>query len=385
MTYPPSSLYIHIPWCVKKCPYCDFNSHEFSVLDTKARQKLENKYLSSLLSDLQHDLDLFDTKEDNPQTLQTIFIGGGTPSLMSSMFYSELLAGIDKKINIDKNAEITLEANPGTADASNFKGYRTAGINRLSIGAQSFSNAALKALGRIHGENEINQAFNMARQAGFENINLDLMHGLPSQTIEEALEDLNRAIKLAPEHLSWYQLTIEKNTAFYSQPPTLPVENILDDIGNLGLQKLRDAGYQQYEISAYAKKQLQAQHNLNYWRFGDYFGIGAGAHGKLTIDGKTRRRWKSRMPDAYLNKENLIAGENEISRDDLPLEFLMNSLRLQEGFTIEQYEHRTGLSYSGIQAEVNRQIELELLEREGDLIRVTDFGRRYLDSVLASF
>ena len=398
----PTSLYVHVPWCVKKCPYCDFNSHEFTALDTVSRRETEASYLGALLQDLRADLNTLDKPyNEERKALQTIFVGGGTPSLMSPGFYQELLDKVNSLVGIDGDAEITLEANPGTADAGNFKGYRKAGVNRLSIGAQSFSDQSLKALGRIHDSSQIPSAFAMARDAGINNINLDLMHGLPSQSIDLALEDLARAIDLAPEHISWYQLTIEKNTEFYSRPPILPAENTLDDIGSKGLALLSESGYQQYEISAYAKGGYKSRHNLNYWQFGNYLGIGAGAHGKLLVNGMLSRRWKQRMPLTYLEKsaylekntclernsnlkrEGLIAGENEISREDLPLEFFMNALRLVGGFSIDLFERQTGISFGDIEAKINCQIERGLLEQDNQMIRTTPLGRRFLDSVLA--
>lgn len=375
---------------MKKCPYCDFNSHEFSIKDGNAQQELEALYLEALIKDLSADINLLDKSSHGSKTaLKTIFIGGGTPSLMSPDFYKGLLGQIDLLTGIEGDAEITLEANPGTADAENFKGYRQAGINRLSIGAQSFSDDSLKALGRIHDSSQIPLAVDMARAAGFENINLDVMHGLPLQSVDLALEDLEKAMELSPEHLSWYQLTIEKNTEFYSRPPALPVENILDDISSRGIALIRKNAYQQYEISAYAKEGFESRHNRNYWQFGNYLGVGAGAHEKLLLDGVLTRRWKQRMPNTYLEKSAdlnqmcLVAGEDKISQEDLPLEFFMNALRLVEGFSIDLFERQTALSYADVESKINHQIRLGLLEKVDSTIRTTALGRRFLDSVLA--
>ena len=268
---PPLSLYIHIPWCIKKCPYCDFNSHTFQ------NEIPEKAYLDCLLQDLDQDLNYVQGRP-----IKSIFIGGGTPSLFSPSGFSYLLDSIKQKLVVDKNAEITIEANPGATEQQNYSGYLDAGINRLSIGAQSFSDQKLKSLGRIHSSSEIFKAAESAREAGFNQINLDLMFGLPEQTLIEALEDLETAIKLSPQHVSWYQLTLEPNTAFYSSPPRLPADDNVFEIQKAGWDLLSDNGYKRYEISAYAKKDCGSRHNLNYWQFGDYIGIGAGAHGKIT-------------------------------------------------------------------------------------------------------
>ncbi|MEC9482594.1 MAG: radical SAM family heme chaperone HemW, partial [Halomonas sp.] len=295
---PPLSLYVHVPWCVRKCPYCDFNSHGVG----RSAELPEDGYLTALLADLDADLALAGQRE-----LTSVFIGGGTPSLMSADFYGRFFAALNERLALSRDCEITLEANPGTVEQRRFAGYREAGINRLSIGVQSFQPAQLEALGRIHSGTEAERAVTSARCAGFDNINLDLMHGLPGQDVAQAIDDLEQALALSPEHLSWYQLTLEPNTEFHSQPPRLPEDDTLWDIQDAGHQRLEQAGYNRYEISAYARPGRRSRHNLNYWRFGDYLGIGAGAHGKLSRPGASgtldiERRWKSRQPDAYLRR-----------------------------------------------------------------------------------
>ncbi|WP_191601466.1 radical SAM family heme chaperone HemW [Marinomonas algicola] len=330
---PPLSLYIHLPWCVKKCPYCDFNSHQADRFEDAGKLP-EEAYLVQLLADLEQDLAFAYGRK-----IHSIFIGGGTPSLMSARFFHELLDKIRNKIAFVDDIEITMEANPGTFEQDKFREFRQTGINRLSIGIQSFQPHLLNALGRIHGREEAITAVEKSRLAGFDNINIDLMHGLPDQSIEQAMEDLNMAIDLNPEHLSWYQLTIEPNTEFYRRPPELPQDTTLWDIQDAGQARLKTNGYAQYEISANAKKGKQAKHNLNYWRFGDYIGIGAGAHGKLTlIDGQIFRTRKTRHPNHYLgNLAQALSIKEEIAKDDLAFEFMMNRLRLFESFELSDY------------------------------------------------
>ncbi|MET0355328.1 MAG: radical SAM family heme chaperone HemW, partial [Cellvibrio sp.] len=282
LSLPPLSLYIHIPWCIRKCPYCDFNSHQ-------ANNNIpEAEYVSALRFDLQQDVVLAQGRK-----LTSIFFGGGTPSMLSAKAIAQIVKDAQTIIGFEPEIEITLEANPGTFEQEKFSGFRAAGINRLSIGIQSFNDTQLKLLGRVHGSDEALRAVDVARKAGFDNINLDLMHGLPEQSVMGAKADLAQAIALAPEHISWYQLTIEKNTEFYSAPPVLPVEDTLADIQDEGQVMLAQAGYEQYEISAYAKNKKRARHNINYWEFGDYLGIGAGAHGKITQPEQSRimRLW----------------------------------------------------------------------------------------------
>ena len=374
---PPLGLYIHIPWCVKKCPYCDFNSHEHH-----STQLPETNYLNALINDLDSEL----TEVDAQREIHSVFIGGGTPSLLSGNFYIQLFAALNQRLLFSADAEITIEANPGAVDEANFKGFIDAGINRISLGAQSFSDAALNRLGRIHDNQSIYHAFETARNCGFDNINIDLMHGLPEQSLAEGLDDLKAAFELSPEHISWYQLTIEKNTVFYNQPPTLPVENILDNLFMTGLDALAGAGYQQYEVSAFARDSKQSRHNKNYWRFGDYIGIGAGAHGKISgSDGSISRRWKTRSPSDYLNTDKKLAGSTLIAKEDLPLEFMMNALRLNQGFTPQLFEQRTGLSFSKVKNSIVQLQVQGLVDTSGEHYHTTQKGRLFLNNVIAKF
>ncbi|RRV04918.1 radical SAM family heme chaperone HemW [Pseudomonas sp. v388] len=373
---PPLSLYIHIPWCVRKCPYCDFNSHTASPVLP------EEEYVDALLADLDQDLAHVHGRE-----LRSIFFGGGTPSLFSAQSLGRLLAGVEQRIRFASDIEITLEANPGTFEQVKFSAYRGLGINRLSIGIQSFQEAKLKALGRIHNGDEAIRAADMARQAGFDNFNLDLMHGLPDQSQDEALDDLRQAIALAPTHLSWYQLTLEPNTVFWNQPPVLPEDDILWDIQETGQQLLADNGYAQYEVSAYAQPGKAARHNLNYWAFGDFIGIGAGAHGKLSHpDGRIVRTWKTRLPKDYLNPAKPFqAGSKRLTIEELPFEFLMNALRLTDGVAAALFQQRTGLSVDSL-AEARRQAEQRgLLKADPDRLVATPQGQLFLNDLLQYF
>ena len=371
---PPLSLYIHVPWCVRKCPYCDFNSHAFTGTIP------ESAYLQALLEDLDQDL-AFAT--DRP--IETVFIGGGTPSLMSGDFYDRLFRELRARLAFATNAEITLEANPGTLEAGRFDAFRAAGINRLSIGVQSFNPDHLKTLGRIHDADAAHRAIRAARRAGFDNFNIDLMHGLPGQTPGQALEDIQTALDYKPPHLSWYQLTLEPNTEFYSRPPELPDDDHLWDIYRRGSDYLHQHGYEDYEVSAWSLQGRASRHNLNYWTFGDYLALGAGAHGKISLeDGSIRRYWKTRQPDAYLNRiGSRTAGSDAIAVDDLPLEFLMNALRLKEGVDESLFSERTGLPLTTV------GVKLEQLRNEkllvSDRLQATDLGQRYLNSLLERF
>ncbi len=373
---PPLSLYIHIPWCVRKCPYCDFNSHTASPILP------EEEYVDALLADLDLDLPHVHGRE-----LRSIFFGGGTPSLFSAQALGRLLTGVEQRIRFASDIEITLEANPGTFEQEKFRAYRSLGINRLSIGIQSFQEAKLKALGRIHNGDEAIRAADMARQAGFDNFNLDLMHGLPGQSQEEALNDLRQAIALAPTHLSWYQLTLEPNTVFWNQPPVLPEDDILWDIQETGQQLLADNGYAQYEVSAYAQPGKAARHNLNYWAFGDFIGIGAGAHGKLSHpDGRIIRTWKTRLPKDYLNPDKPFqAGHKRLSTEELPFEFLMNALRLTDGVDAALFQERTGLSLASL-ASARREAEQRgLLKADPARLVATPQGQLFLNDLLQYF
>lgn len=373
---PPLALYIHIPWCVRKCPYCDFNSH------AAGPTLPEEEYVDALLADLDSDL-----HHAHGRPLTSIFFGGGTPSLFSDHALGRLLEGVERRIAFAPDIEITLEANPGTFEQAKFKGYRSLGINRLSIGVQSFQEAKLKALGRIHNGDEAIRAADMARAAGFDNFNLDLMHGLPEQSIEDALFDLRTAIAQAPTHLSWYQLTMEPNTVFWSQPPELPEDDLLWDIQEAGQALLAAEGYAQYEVSAYAQPGRQARHNLNYWTFGDFLGIGAGAHAKLsTQDRRILRTWKTRLPKDYLDPSKAYqAGERRLDADELPFEFLMNVLRLTDGAPAELFSQRTGLSLAQLDAARREAERLGLLQADATRLVATAKGQLFLNDLLQLF
>ena len=389
----PLGLYIHIPWCVRKCPYCDFNSHEFREVESSGKglpKQLEKDYLNCLKVDLQTEISRLrqirsPSNRDSEPKLRSIFIGGGTPSLCSPDFYHELLDYIRSVAHLSDDSEVTLEANPGTADAGYFKGYHQAGINRLSMGVQSFNEDALSALGRIHSGDDACKAFMLARKAGFQNINLDIMHGLPNQSTVDAMNDLRAAIELRPEHLSWYQLTIEKNTAFYSDPPLIPQDLTLAEIESGGYEMLAEQGYQRYEVSAFALEGNACTHNLNYWSFGDYLAVGAGAHGKISGPDSILRRWKTRMPKDYMASINFLAGEKSIPVEERALEYLMNALRLTEGFSIRSFEARSGLSFEVVEGSFVELKSNGLVEQLDDRVRLTPLGFRFLDEVLARF
>ena len=374
---PPLSLYIHIPWCQRKCPYCDFNSHEsLQPIDEVA-------YVDHLLADLQQDLPLVQGRP-----LQSIFIGGGTPSLFSGKAISRLLQGISERLKWVDDCEITMEANPGTVEADHFAAYREAGVNRLSIGVQSFSADQLQALERIHTSQEAIDALSVARRAGFENINLDLMFGLPGQTLPLAERDLQQAIELQPEHISYYQLTIEANTRFYLQPPPQPDDELLWSMQQQGVQLLSAAGYQQYEVSAYARAGKRCQHNLNYWLFGDYLGIGAGAHAKMTQVGppfQVSRRSRYSSPIRYLEERACDAKESIIRNEDLNLEFMMFALRLVDGFPETLFLSRTGVDPKSIKDELITLKERGLIEQKDAFIQPTPLGQRFLNELIGAF
>ena len=374
---PPLSLYIHIPWCVKKCPYCDFNSHE-------AQSDIpESDYVDILCQDFDRDYAFCSGRH-----LQSIFIGGGTPSLFSAKSFEKILSHIQAKASLSSECEITLEANPGTAEADKFSDYFNAGINRLSLGIQSFDERQLKNLGRIHSSHESRKAIDFARNAGFENFNLDLMHGLPGQNVSDALNDLQTAIDFDPQHISWYQLTIEPNTVFYARPPTLPEEPVLDSLEDAGLALFENSGYQRYEISAFSKEDSHSRHNVNYWEFGDYLGIGAGAHGKITLTEANTivRTQKHRQPNHYLNNSlQTDLKHNKIPADERAIEFLMNALRSRLGFSESLFQSRTGLPFSAIGKKVEYLIAGGLLKKENGRIAASDKGYRLLNSLLQEF
>lgn len=373
---PPLSLYFHIPWCIKKCPYCDFNSH------VSPDNIPEQAYIDALLSDLAASLEWVQNRP-----LKSIFFGGGTPSLLSAKGIDRLLRSTAQAIRLESGCEITLEANPGTFEQRKFKDFRYAGINRLSIGVQSFDDPRLGALGRIHSGQDARNAIITARKSGFDNINIDLMHGLPGQQAGSALEDIWSATEYAPEHISWYQLTIERNTAFYKSPPELPDEEQLWSIYRQGQELLTEKGYQQYEVSAYARDSHRAEHNINYWEFGDYLGIGAGAHGKITLPGHQGivRSQKTRKPADYINGDaNQPASGVIIKHHELITEFMMNALRLSSGFTVELFEQRTGLDFALLQEPIENAVAKGLLH-SGKRIRATEKGWLFLDDLVSCF
>lgn len=372
---PPLALYVHIPWCIRKCPYCDFNSHA-------APPSLpEETYVDALLQDLEQDLPLAAGRP-----LESVFIGGGTPSLFSAGALKRLLDGIQSRIDCTPNMEVTLEANPGTFEQEKFSAYRALGINRLSIGVQSFNSEHLQQLGRVHDGDEALKAAHIAQQAGFKHINLDLMHGLPGQNLQQALADLEQAIAINPGHISWYQLTIEPNTVYWSKPPQLPEDDCLWDIQEQGQALLARHGYQQYEVSAYATTGQQARHNLNYWQFGDFLGIGAGAHGKVShADGRIERYWKTRQPDDYLQASMRCAGRQLLNNAELPFEFLMNALRLVDGVPARLFTERTGLSLDVLEAARQQALQHGLLSDNPAQLATTARGQLFLNDLLQLF
>ncbi len=396
LSLPPLSLYIHIPWCVKKCPYCDFNSHELNSSSSNPQKAQPELPIQAYLDALKHDIDS-DAHLAQGRLISSIFFGGGTPSLFPNWAIKSLLEHIHRTVGIAPNAEITLEANPGTTERDTFDGLLHAGVNRLSLGIQSFNNTQLSALGRIHSASDAGTAFKQARQAGFDNINIDLMHGLPEQSCEDSLQDLATAIDLAPEHLSWYQLTIEPNTHFYSQTPLLPHEDTLGNIQEQGHALLQQAGFEQYETSAYSQPHKESAHNTHYWHFDDYLAIGAGAHGKISfIDAKglsAYRFQKTRLPEHYLQaqashptKANpFTAKHNQIEPRDLPLEFMMNALRLTDGVDATLFEARTGTPLASIASVLRTLQKQQLLTDNPHIIGTTPTGHQYLNSVLEAF
>ncbi len=401
---PPLSLYIHVPWCVRKCPYCDFNSHN-------APNSLpQSEYVDALLRDLDQDLPL---AQGRPLT--SIFFGGGTPSLFTPDSIARILDGVAARLEVPRGIEITLETNPGTVEHGPFAGYARAGVNRISFGVQSFDDDALRRIGRIHDAAQAERAVKQAQDAGIGNLNLDLMYALPQQTEAGALDDVEKAILLQTPHLSHYQLTLEPNTAFAANPPPLPDDDAAWDMQEACQARIAAAGLTQYEVSAYARPGHECSHNLNYWQFGDYFGIGAGAHGKLSMgegrrekgegkaggqpDGSSatavpptgfqiRRRWKVRAPRGYLEhaaSERRIGGDDIVPSEQLPFEFMLNALRLNAGFSLTQFSATTGLDSDAIRPRLDAAIACDWLMQDGDRIRATEFGRRFLNDVIAAF
>ena len=373
----PLALYVHLPWCVRKCPYCDFNSHEI-----KNGSFPERDYVDAVVRDLEFSAGCLGGRKP-----VSVFLGGGTPSLMSVAGIGALLEAVDTVSGLAAGTEITLEANPGTADSRRFAGYRALGVNRLSIGVQSFDDGKLAALGRIHSAGEARAAFAMAVEAGFTNINIDLMYGLPGQTVQDALSDLARAVSLEPAHISWYQLTIEPNTVFHAQPPPLPDDDLTWEMQDHGGDYLAQHGYRRYEVSAWSRPGSACRHNLNYWEFGDYLGVGAGAHGKLS-NGTITRQSRLRVPQSYMRAAGsaaALATRKTLSEQDCILEFMLNALRLQDGVPLSSFSARTGLAPDTIGAQVDAARSDGLLEQEPTLLQATEKGARYLNDLLQYF
>ncbi len=374
---PPLALYVHLPWCGSKCPYCDFNSHALRGAPP------ESEYVDALLADLDQEL-----AYAGGRALETIFIGGGTPSLFSARSIDRLLAGIRARVPCGPEVEITMEANPGSAEYAKFAAFRDAGVNRLSIGIQTFQPALLAALGRAHSRDDALRAARAARAAGFDNFNLDLMYGLPGQAPEQANDDVATAIELGARHLSFYQLTIEPDTPFYRHPPELPEDDHIWSMQRAGEARLADAGFRHYEVSAFAVPGRECAHNLNYWRFGDYLGIGAGAHGKVTLADRVLRRQKIKSPKRYLQRAaapDRIAGEHTVPADDLPFEFMLNALRLRTPVSARLYQHRTGQSIGPVTPILQRARTDGLLHWDGATMMATPRGFRFLNDLVQRF
>ncbi|MCX7562251.1 radical SAM family heme chaperone HemW [Xanthomonadaceae bacterium XH05] len=380
LTLPPLALYVHIPWCVRKCPYCDFNSHG------QKGELPQREYIAALLADLDQDLPLV---WGRPVT--SIFFGGGTPSLFSADSIAAFLGAAAARLRFRPGLEVTLETNPGTIEHDRFEAYSRAGVNRLSFGIQSFDDGCLQRLGRIHDAAQAERAVKLAQDAGFTNINLDLMYALPQQNIDMALADLDRAFALQPAHISHYQLTLEPNTVFAARPPQgIPEEDDAWDMQEACQASLATHGYAHYEVSAYARDGRQCAHNLNYWRFGDYLGIGAGAHGKITLPSEQGilRRWKLKHPQAYMDaaaSQARIGGDEWLAPERRPFDYMLNALRLHEGFLLSDFEARTGLSRGAIAATLTELSSKELLNVEGERVATTALGRRFLNDVMGAF
>ena len=371
-TLPPLALYVHIPWCVRKCPYCDFNSHE------RAGVLPEKEYLDALFRDVESSLpDIWGRR------IVSVFIGGGTPSLFSPESIDALLSGVRARLALEPDAEITLEANPGTVEAARFRGFRSAGVNRISIGIQSFDDRMLDALGRIHSADEARRAIEAAA-ASFDNVNIDLMYALPSQSAAMARADLEEALRFGVPHVSAYQLTIEPNTVFWSKPPQLPEHDLAADIQLAAEEALAAAGYEHYETSAFARPGRRCRHNLNYWQFGDYLGVGAGAHGKISFPDRVTRHARAKQPAEYM-KENARVDERAVAPAELPFEFMLNALRLVEGFDIPLFSERTGLPLLSVEAQLAGAEKKGLLARDWKRIRPTERGRHFLNELLEGF
>ena len=373
----PLSLYIHLPWCVRKCPYCDFNSHEIT-----GGSFPEREYVAALLRDIGYSAEILRGRE-----LHSVFLGGGTPSLMSVAGIGAILEAVAAACVLPADVEITLEANPGAADARRFAGYRALGVNRLSIGVQSFDDSSLAAIGRIHDAGEARAALAMATEAGFNNVNIDLMYGLPGQGVQDALSDLAVAVSLEPAHISWYQLTIEPNTVFHAKPPPLPDDDLTWTMQDQGGDYLTWRGYRQYEVSAWARPGSECRHNLNYWEFGDYLGLGAGAHGKIS-NGAITRHSRLRLPQSYLRAAGsaaVLAAQKTLSEQDCILEFMLNALRLKDGVPLSCFRARTGLSTDVLHTQLDAARSDGLLEYNPALLKTTEKGVRYLNDLLQYF
>jgi len=379
---PPLALYVHIPWCVKKCPYCDFNSHGLRAAMP------EREYVAALLADLDGDLADFG-EAMHGREISSVFFGGGTPSLFAPASIAAILDGASARIPFARECEITLETNPGTVEHGRFDGYLKAGVNRISFGVQSFDDDKLRALGRIHSSSEAGSAVKLAQDAGFDNINLDLMYALPRQTLDGALGDIEHAIALQPAHISHYQLTLEPGTPFARRPPPpLPDHDAAWDMQEACQARLAQAGYSQYEVSAYAQPGRRCRHNLNYWEFGDYLGIGAGAHAKLTDAHAVHRRWKTRSPVAYLQNAHTprrIGGDETVGAEQLPFEFMLNALRLNEGVGMDTFHAYTGLRAESISAPLQQARDKGWLTGDADRLQATPLGRRFLNDLIEVF
>jgi len=376
---PPLALYVHFPWCVRKCPYCDFNSHA-------VRGGLEEQ---DLLDALIHDL-VRESRYATGRRLESVFIGGGTPSLMSSLAVRRLWDAIRNLFELRRETEITLEANPGVADGERFHAYREAGVTRLSLGVQTLSSPGLSALGRIHDADQARRAMELAMVAGYSSVNVDLMFGIPQQDIAAARRDLKEVIGFGPGHVSYYQLTLEPNTPFFNDPPELPTESVIVGIQSMGEQVLESAGLAQYEVSAYARRGVECRHNINYWEFGDYLGVGPGAHGKVTrLESQhVERRWKQRHPRTYITAaggDQQVAGQRRLEAWELPLEFSMNAFRLLRGFSSDLFEARTGLPFDLLQPAIHEAKRKGLVELAGERVRASALGRRFLNDLLELF
>jgi len=372
-----TGLYIHFPWCERKCPYCDFNSH------VSGQALPEAEMVTALINDYTSDLEIYGARP-----IESIFIGGGTPSLISAQGIAKLLEGIDRLTPLSGTTEVTMEANPGSSEQEKFAGYRAAGVNRLSIGIQSFNREHLKRLGRIHSRDEADRAIQAAQTAGFQRINIDLMYGLPDQTLEQALDDVEQALSYNTGHLSWYQLTIEPNTVFYKQRPPLPDDDAIADIADEGEHAITQAGLRRYEVSAFASAGQECRHNVNYWRFGDYFGIGAGAHGKISYNDHIIRTAKQRMPDSYLqasDRASRLAVESALDQAQLISEFMLNALRLREGVEIALFQRSTGLAPESMHNTWRRLQAQGLMVEGDDRLQTTELGWRFLNTVIEAF